>query len=94
MGSDLDFLILTPRFRKSRSDPGRSLIWERDLGIIHKLHVVARINRLSHIVDALRSLTIPGGRSAFGLGVDLALLVLTTTMLVTITARIYPRVVT
>jgi len=58
------------------------------------LHVLARINPLSYVVDALRSLMIPGGQSAFGLGVDLALLVLTTTMLVTIAARIYPRVVT
>jgi ABC-2 type transport system permease protein len=58
------------------------------------LHVVARINPLSYVVDALRSLMIPGGQSAFGLGVDLTLLVLTTTMLVTIAARIYPRVVT
>ena len=58
------------------------------------LHVVARINPLSYVVDALRSLMLPGGESAFGLGVDLGLLVLTTALLVTIAARTYPRVVT
>jgi ABC-2 type transport system permease protein len=58
------------------------------------LHVVARINPLSYVVDALRSLMIPGGQSAFGLGVDVALLVLTTALLVAIAARTYPRVVT
>ena len=58
------------------------------------LHVVARINPLSYVVDALRALMIPGGQSAFGLWVDLVLLVGITTLLVTIAARVYPRVVT
>ena len=55
---------------------------------------MARLHPLSYVVDALRSLVIPAGTVAFGLGVDLALLVLTTTMLVTIAARIHPRDVT
>jgi ABC-2 type transport system permease protein len=58
------------------------------------LHVVARINPLSYQVDLLRALMIPAGESAFGLGTDFAVLVASTTLLVAIAARVYPRVVT
>jgi ABC-2 type transport system permease protein len=58
------------------------------------LHVVARINPLSYEVDALRALMIPDGESAFGLGMDFAVLLASTVILVAIAARVYQRVVT
>ena len=57
------------------------------------LHVVARVNPLSYEVDALRTLMLPGGMSAFGIGTDFVLLVSSTVILVAIAARVYPRVV-
>ena len=57
------------------------------------LHAVARVNPLSYEVDALRALMIPDGVSAFGLGLDFALLVGSAVLLVSIAARVYPRVV-
>lgn len=58
------------------------------------LHAIARFNPLSYEVDALRALMIAGGVSAFGLGMDFGVLLATTTVLVLLAARIYPRVVT
>jgi len=58
------------------------------------LHAVARVNPLSYEVDALRALMIPAGQSAFGIGMDFLLLLVSTVVLVTIAARVYPRVVT
>jgi ABC-2 type transport system permease protein len=57
------------------------------------LHVVARLNPLSYEVDLLRMLMIPSGGSTFGAGVDFAVLGVSTTLLVAIAARVYPRVV-
>jgi ABC-2 type transport system permease protein len=57
------------------------------------LQVISRINPLSYEVDALRALMIPGGQSAFGLGTDFIVLVGSTAALITIAARVYPRVV-
>lgn len=56
------------------------------------LHIVARINPLSYEVDILRAFMIVGGASVFGIGMDFMLLVLTTTLLVVVAARVYPRV--
>lgn len=58
------------------------------------LHVIARINPLSYEVDALRALMIRGGTSTFGLVADFSVLIATTTLLILVAARMYPRVVT
>ena len=57
------------------------------------LHIVARANPLSYEVDALRTLMLPGGQSAFGLPVDFGILTATAVLLITIGAYVYPRVV-
>jgi len=57
------------------------------------LHVVARANPLSYDVDAMRTLMIVGGTSAFGLGIDFAVLTAVTTLLVVVGSKVYPRVV-
>jgi ABC-2 type transport system permease protein len=57
------------------------------------LQVISRINPLTYEVDALRSLMLAGGVSAYGIGVDLAVLVGATAVLMWIGARLYPRVV-
>jgi ABC-2 type transport system permease protein len=56
------------------------------------LQVVARLNPLTYLVDALRLLMIQGAVSAFGLGVDLAVQFLVLALLVAVAARLYPTV--
>ena len=56
------------------------------------LQVISYINPLTYEVDALRSLMLAGGTSQYGIGLDLLILVLATTILVAIGARLYPRV--
>lgn len=56
------------------------------------LQVIARINPLTYEVDALRALMLAGGISVFGLGIDLAVLFVGTTILVIIGGRLYPSV--
>jgi ABC-2 type transport system permease protein len=56
------------------------------------LKVISYINPLTYEVDALRSLMLAGGKSQYGIGLDLLILVLATTLLVIIGARLYPRV--
>src|SRR5438876_154033 len=56
------------------------------------LQAIARCNPLSYEVDALRDLMLVNGISAFGLGTDFAVLIVATTVLVIIGARLYPRV--
>jgi ABC-2 type transport system permease protein len=56
------------------------------------LQVVARLNPLTYLVDALRLLMIQGAVSAFGLGVDLAVQLLVLALLVAVAARLYPTV--
>ena len=58
------------------------------------LRLVSRVNPLTYQVDALRALMLPGGTSAFGLGVDVSVLVGTLVALVWTAARLYPRMVT
>ena len=53
----------------------------------------ARVNPLSYQTDILRTLMLRGSASTFGLGVDFAVLIGSLVVLVTIAARIYPRVV-
>ena len=58
------------------------------------LQVISRFNPLTYEVDALRALMIQGGTSAFGIGVDLLVLIGANALLMAIAARLYPRVVT
>jgi len=58
------------------------------------LQAISRINPLTYEVDALRALMVSGGASAFGVGVDLLVLVGTTAALMAIATRLYPRIVT
>ena len=57
------------------------------------LKAISRVNPLSYEVDALRALMLQNGVSNFGLGLDFAVLVGSTLVLVVIGARLYPRVV-
>ena len=56
------------------------------------LRAVSRVNPLSYLVDALRTLMIQGGESASGLGVDFGIQLVVLVVLVMITARLYPTV--
>jgi ABC-2 type transport system permease protein len=58
------------------------------------LQVISRINPLSYEVDALRALMLQGSASVFGVGLDFAVLILATALLVTLGAKLYPRVAT
>ena len=58
------------------------------------LRWVSRVNPLTYEVDALRSLMVAGTASAFGLGLDFAILVGWTVVLAALGAKLYPRVVT
>ena len=57
------------------------------------LQVISQINPLTYEVDALRLLMILGGASAYGLVLDLAVLLATTTIMVLVAGRLYPRVI-
>ncbi len=57
------------------------------------LQVISHINPLTYEVDALRALMLAQGTSSFGLGVDFAVLIAATTVLVVVAAgNLYPRV--
>lgn len=56
------------------------------------LKIVAHVNPLTYLVDALRALMVEGGRSAFGYGVDLAVQIGALLLLVMVAARLYPHV--
>jgi ABC-2 type transport system permease protein len=58
------------------------------------LQAISRVNPLTYEVDALRALMVRGGTSAFGIGVDLLVLIGANAILMAIAARLYPRVVT
>ena len=55
------------------------------------LKVVAHVNPLTYQVDALRGLMIQGATESFPLGLDFAVLIATTLVLIAIAARLYPR---
>lgn len=57
------------------------------------LQVIARINPLSYVVDGLRALMLAGGSSRFGIGLDIIVLLVITTILITIGSFLYPRIV-
>ena len=56
------------------------------------LQVVSRVNPLTYMVDALRSMMVVGGTSVTGIGIDLIVLVVATTVLIMIGARLYPTI--
>ncbi len=58
------------------------------------LRVVAKVNPLSYQVDALRSLMIVGGGTAFGVGTDFAVQVVALAVLVAVATKLYPGIVT
>jgi ABC-2 type transport system permease protein len=58
------------------------------------LRVVSAINPLTYEVDALRALMVRAGTSAYGIGTDLVILVISTALLVAVAARMFPRIVT
>jgi ABC-2 type transport system permease protein len=58
------------------------------------LQVVASGNPLTYEVDALRALMLENGTSAYGLGMDFAVLLGSTILLVTICTYLYPRAAT
>lgn len=56
----------------------------------HWLQFVARANPLSYQVDALRAVMIHGSSSAFGLGMDLSVMLAVLIALLAIASRMYP----
>jgi ABC-2 type transport system permease protein len=58
------------------------------------LQVVSQANPLTYEVDALRTLMLAGGTSVNGVGLDFLVLILTSTVLIYIASRLYPKVVT
>jgi ABC-2 type transport system permease protein len=58
------------------------------------LKVISHLNPLTYVVDALRTFMLAGSASTFDLGLDYAVIFLTTIILVCIGARLYPRLAT
>ena len=58
------------------------------------LKTVSHLNPLTYVVDALRTFMLAGSTSAFGIGRDYAVMILSTTILVLIGAKLYPRLAT
>jgi ABC-2 type transport system permease protein len=56
------------------------------------LQVISHGNPLTYQVDALRALMLSGGVSAFGVGADLGILALATTLLVAVGSWLYPTI--
>lgn len=55
------------------------------------LRAIASANPLTYEVDGLRATMLAGGTSKYGIGVDFAVLVVITAVLVMVAARMYPR---
>ena len=55
------------------------------------LRIISHLNPLTYVVDALRTTMLANSTSAFGLVTAYAVLIVTTTALVLIGARLYPR---
>jgi ABC-2 type transport system permease protein len=56
------------------------------------LQVISNANPLTYEVDALRAMMVVGGASSYGVGLDLAVLLLATSAFVIVAARLYPNV--
>ena len=54
------------------------------------LRVIAHINPLTYLIDALRGLVITGGASVYGYGVDFGIMLTVFTVLLLIAIRLYP----
>jgi len=57
------------------------------------LQVISRVNPLTYEVDALRTLMLAGGTSAYGIGMDFLVLIIVSAVLIYIASRAYPSVV-
>ena len=57
------------------------------------LHAVSRVNPLTYQVDALRHLMIVGGETAFGMGLDFAVMIFALALMVGIATRLYPTII-
>ncbi|MEI7461058.1 MAG: ABC transporter permease [Pirellula sp.] len=55
------------------------------------LKIISHCNPLTYVVDALRSFMVVGSASTIGIATDYAVLTLSTIILVSIAARLYPR---
>jgi ABC-2 type transport system permease protein len=58
------------------------------------LKMVSHLNPLTYVVDALRTCMLASSASTFGLSLDYVVILVTTTVLVLIGARLYPRLAT
>ena len=58
------------------------------------LKMISHLNPLTYVVDALRTCMLACSTSVFGLGLDYGVILLPTTVLVLIGARLYPRLAT
>jgi len=58
------------------------------------LRTISHLNPLTYVVDALRTFMLSGSVSAFGLARDYAVILVTTTILVFVGSRLYPRLAT
>jgi ABC-2 type transport system permease protein len=58
------------------------------------LKTISHLNPLTYVVDALRTFMLAGSTSTFGLGLDYAVILVTTIILVLVGARLYPRLAT
>jgi ABC-2 type transport system permease protein len=59
----------------------------------HWLQVIARVNPLTYLVNALRALMVQGGSSPVGLPTDFAVLAIVFIALVALGARLYPGII-
>jgi ABC-2 type transport system permease protein len=57
------------------------------------LRMVSHLNPLTYEVDALRALMLANGTSLYGIGWDVSVLLVATTIVVTIGAQLYPKVI-
>jgi ABC-2 type transport system permease protein len=58
------------------------------------LKMVSHLNPLTYVVDALRTCMLADSTSTFGLSFDYLVILVTTTVLVLVGARLYPRLAT
>jgi len=56
--------------------------------------MVSHLNPLTYVVDALRTCMLADSTSTFGLSFDYLVILVTTTVLVLVGARLYPRLAT
>jgi ABC-2 type transport system permease protein len=58
------------------------------------LKIASHLNPLTYVVDALRTCMLAGSTSVFGLSLDYAVILVATTILVLVGAKLYPRLAT